>query len=104
MTAKPAPDAFPGWPRVEAELIACINVGDKATLSAPDAMVVLGEMARVKGRLDDAVKVLRRVQDGDGCFGSEQGYAPCAFRGVQQLLDGAPKRRWWRRRDVPESG
>lgn len=93
-----ASDAFPGWPRVEAELIACINAGDKATLSAPEAMVVLGEMARRRVREAEWAEAGRQVKAGVGCWGSGQGYAPCEFRDMQRLLDGAPKRRpWWRR-------
>lgn len=91
-------DAFPGWPRVEAHLLACLGDGDDAKLSAPDVMVVLGEMARVREQCAATVRVLRAVRAGDGCWSSEQGYASCVFRDVERVLDGVPLRRpWWRR-------
>lgn len=92
--------AFPGWARLEQDIVAAVNVGDDVKLSTVQAMTLLGEMARLKGLLDETARVMRRVQGGRDCWGSEQGYAACEFRGVQQLLDGAPKRsrrRWWRR-------
>ena len=96
-----ASDTFPGWPRVEAYLLECLADGDDAKLSAPDVMVVLGEMARIKGLLDEAGAVARQVAAGDGCWGSEQGYLPCTFRGLERVLEPSlrRRRRWpWGRR------
>lgn len=91
-------DAFPGWPRIEADLTACAASGDDAKLSAVEVMIVLGEVGRLQDRAADAARILRAVTLGNGCHGSEQGYAPCVFQGVDGLLAGQPaRRRWWQR-------
>ena len=97
--AKTPAGTFPGWPRIEAELKACAAAGNDVKLSAVEVMVVLGEVGRLQDRASDAARILRSVALGNGCHGSEQGYAPCQFRGVDGFLAGQPvRRRWlWRR-------
>ena len=92
---------FPGWGRLEADLSAAVDAGDDVKLSTIEAMTVLGEIQRLRIRLDGATRLLGAVVDGTGCWHSEQGYAPCAFLGVNDFLTDRPKRRrWWRRGDV----
>lgn len=89
---------FPGWARLRTDLADCAAGGDELKLTAVEAMVVLGEVDRLSGRLDWAVRILRAVTAGNGCWASDQGYTPCAFREVDEFLAGEPKRRrWWRR-------
>jgi hypothetical protein len=92
-------DVFPGWERLESDLSAAADAGDDVKLSPIEVMMVLGEVRRLGRRLDGAARLLRQVADGDGCWGSEQGYSPCAFRGVDGFLADVPKRRrrWWSR-------
>jgi hypothetical protein len=89
--------AFPGWDRLQADLSAAADSGDEIKLTAVEVLVVLGEHQRLRRRLDRATRLLRQVLAGGDCHGSQQGYAPCEFRGVDGFLAGVPKRRWWRR-------
>jgi hypothetical protein len=89
---------FPGWDRLEGDLSAAVAAGDDVKLSTIEAMTVLGEVQRLKTRLEQAAGLLGEVACGNGCWHAEQGYAPCAFRGVEGFLAEMPKRRrWWRR-------
>ncbi|WP_194898673.1 hypothetical protein [Catenulispora pinisilvae] len=91
-------DVFPGWERLESDLSAAADAGDDVKLSAVEVLTLLGEVQRLGRRLDGAARLLRQVTDGRGCWASEQGYLPCAFRGVDGFLAELPKRRWWWRR------
>lgn len=92
-----SPEAFPGWPAVEAYLLECVADGGDAKLTAAEAAAVIGEMARIQHRLVMATRAAQKVQAGDGCWSFEQGYAPCSFRSVDRFLEVTPKWRWWKR-------
>lgn len=88
---------FPGWSRTEADLDACASGGDELKLTAVEAMTILGEVQRLRDRLDWAARILRGVAVGNGCWAVQQGYEACEFQGVGEFLAGEPKRRrWWR--------
>lgn len=89
-------DAFPGWSRLRADLADCAAGGDELKLTAVEAMVVLGEVDRLNSRLDWAVRILRGVAVGNGCWAVQQGYGACEQQNVGEFLAGAPRRRlWW---------
>lgn len=91
---------FPGWARLRIDLADCAAGGDELKLTAVEAMVVLGEVDRLNARLDWAVRILRGVAAGDGCWVVRQGYEACERPGVDEFLAGVPRRRsrWpWRR-------
>lgn len=89
---------YPGWGRLEDDLSAAVDAGDDVKLSTIEAMTILGEVQRLKHRLDQAARLLTEVACGNGCWHGDQGYAPCTFRGVEGFLADMPKRRrwWWR--------
>lgn len=91
-----ASDTFPGWPRVEAYLLACIKDGDDAKLDTVDLLALVGQRALEQEQLAEARRVLRRLQVGDGCWAFDQGYAACEFRGLERALKpSAGRRRLW---------
>lgn len=88
--------AFPGWARLRTDLADCAAGGDEVKLTAVEAMVVLGEVDRLGERLEWAVRILRGVAAGNGCWAVQQGYEACEYGGVDEFLAGAPRRRlWW---------
>lgn len=87
---------FPGWARLQTDLADCAAGGDELKLTAVEAMVVLGEVDRLNGRLDWAVRILRGMAAGNGCWAVQQGYEACEQRDVSEFLAGAPRKRpWW---------
>ena len=98
MTSALPDDTHPGYAHAEAELKIAANTGTKAIIDAIGAMAILGEMQRLRDRLDTAGRLLRAGTVGGHCWASQQGYAACEQPGVGEFLAGQPaRRRWWRR-------
>jgi len=99
MTAPLPDDAYPGYAHAEAELKTAADTGTKAIIDAIGAMAILGEMQRLRDRLDTAGRLLRCVADGRSCWASTaHGFEACEIPGVDEFLAGQPQeRRWWRR-------
>lgn len=91
-------DPYPGFTHAEALLRKAADTGEKAILDAVASMAVLGEVARLRERVEVAVRAVRAVADGTGCWAAQQGHATCEHKGVTEVLAGVPlRRRWWHR-------
>jgi len=99
MTSSLPDDAHPGYAHAEAELKIAADTGTKAIIDAIGAMAILGEMQRLRDRLDAAGRLLRAGTVGGHCWASQQGYAACEQPGVGEFLARhlPQRRRWWRR-------
>jgi len=99
MTSSLSDDAHPGYAHAEAELKSAADMGTKAIIDAIGAMAILGEMQRLRDRLDAATRLLRCVADGRSCWASTaHGLEACEVSGLDEFLARRPARkRWWRR-------
>lgn len=91
-------DPYPGSAHAEADLLYAARSGDNAKLTAVGAMAVLGELGRLRNRLDVTTDLLRASASGGSCWAARQGYTACEVPGVGEFLAGQPARkRWWKR-------
>jgi hypothetical protein len=99
MTSSLPSDAHPGYAHAEAELKTAADTGTKAIIDAIGAMAILGEMQRLRDRLDMAGRLLRCIADGRSCWASTtHGLEACEVPGVGEFLVEQPvRKRWWRR-------
>lgn len=98
MTGALPSDPYPGSALAEAELQSAADTGTKAIIDAVGAMAILGELGRLRDRLDVATRLLRASANGSACWAlTAHGMEACEVPGAAEFLAGTGRRRrWWR--------